>query len=230
MKRIWLFIIGFALIIVIAGAAQFLFQRRAVAPQLDITEPPIAENNATTSDSVNIPAANPNNSQQKLSSIAKGDNIISWNFKGAYTDRPDLVTKAEAEIKRLSGLIGTGTYSNTILYIGIANQYDLLGDGKHEYEYLSYAIEADKGTTGLPWHNLGVLMERLGALQTARTAYEKATLIQPELKQWHYAYFSFLTARMANNTTDIEKEFAAANKSIGQDPEILQLYSEWKNS
>ena len=46
--------------------------------------------------------------------------------------------------------------------------------------------------TGLAWHNLGVLLSRLGALQTARIAYEKATLVEPQISSYHYAYIEFL--------------------------------------
>lgn len=235
MNRIWLVVIGCSLIILIAGSAQFLFPRRATAPQPVPTETPFVENNTTTSDSKTTPTASttantPGKPAVSALSIAKGDSIASWSFKGAYADRPDLIAKAEYEIERLSGLLDKGEYTNMILYVSIANQYGLLGDGKYEYEYLGYAIEEGGATTGLPWHNLGVLMERLGALQTARIAYEKATIVQSELKQWHYAYLSFLTARMKDNATDIEKAFKAAIANLGQDSDILQIYSEWKNS
>ena len=185
-----LIIVG-AFVLFVAGSMQFLFQQSAVAPQPVVSEPSPIE--STSAPSVNVKEVTVSSSvraTQVLPSIAKGDTIVSWNFKGAYIDRPDLIAKAEAEITRLSELLGKGTYPDVSLYVGIANQYELLGDGKQEYDYLVRAIKADVGaTSGLPWHNLGVLMERLGALGTARVAYEQSTLLQPGMKIYHYAYF-----------------------------------------
>lgn len=228
MNKSWLVIIGGVLVLLVVGIAQFLFSRTAVSPSPSVSEVSSGGNNgATSTDSVQ--AVNvPDKVSSKSSLIEKGDTIISWDFKGAYADRPDLITKANSEIKSLLDLIGTGTYTDMILFVSIANQYELLGNGSLEYNYLSRAIQEGGTTTGLPWHNLGVLMERLGALQTARVAYEKATLVQPELKQWHYAYIAFLTTRMKDDTATIEKAFAAALANLGQNSDILQLRSEWK--
>lgn len=232
MNKTRLIIIGCILIVIVASVAQFLFPRRAIAPQPTDSQPSIVENNnATASESAatNTPASNSSRSVSSPILIAKGDSITSWNFKGAYADNPELIAKAKSEIDRFSNLVGKGTYTDMILFVSIANQYDLLGDGKQEYDYLNRAVVEGGETTGLPWHNLGVLMTRLGALQTARIAYEKATLVQSGLKQWHYAYLAFLTTHMKDNVALIEKEFTVAKENVGQDPDILQLYSEWKN-
>ena len=230
MNKRWL-ITGGLLIVLILGATQLLSPRSAVSPTLQEATSTSGQSISTptppviTTATVNIT----NHSSTSTPKIAVGDNVASWDFVGTYANDPELITKAQTEIKRLSGLIGKGTYPDVSLYVGIANQYELLGKGKQQYEYLDRAIKAS-GTTGLPWHNLGVLMERLGALETARIAHKESTLIQPELKQWHYSYLEFLTTRMKENVTDIEKEFAAALKNLGQDADILRLYSEWKNS
>lgn len=231
MERTKILIIGVAGIFLIAGIAQFLFPQSAIAPQPVVSEPlPVENTVATTSVEVKkVTVTGSTKMTPVLPVIAKGDSIASWTFKGAYADNPDLILKAQVEIARLSGFLGGGTYPDVSLYIGIANQYELLGDGKQQYDYLSRAIK-EGGITGLPWHNLGVLMERLGALETARVAYERSTLIQPAIKFYHYAYFEFLTTRMKSDTVAIEKEYAAALKNLGQDADILQLYSEWKQS
>ena len=229
MHKTKLLIIGGVLIVIATGIAQFFFPRSAISPTL-----PAAEQNssATTTDARATTAAV---SAQKSPvtnplPLAQDDVIASWDFQGVYTGNPELVAKANAEIKRLSGLLATATSSATILSVSIANQYGLLGDGSLEYEYLIRAIKAGGASSGLPWHNLGVLMERLGAFQTARIAYEKATLVQPGLEQWHYAYLEFLTTRMKGDTAIIEKAFAAAEKDIGPTSYLLELRAEWKNS
>ncbi|MCR4334091.1 MAG: tetratricopeptide repeat protein [Patescibacteria group bacterium] len=238
MNRNRLLIIGAGVIVLATAAIQFAFPRTAVSPIVTEPQTTTATTTAPTTAVDSTPALNVTGvtvstsvpATQKLPSIAKGDTIASWDFKGAYADVPDLTLKAQVEIARLSSFVGEGTYPDVTLYVGIANQYDLLGDGKQEYAYLGRAIEADGAISGLPWHNLGVLMERLGALETARVAYEKATLVQP-LKQWYYAYLEFLTTRMKDDIVDIEKTFATAQKNIGQqDEDLLQLYTEWKNA
>ncbi len=244
-KKHWVMAgVGFGIaVLVVAGVTQFISPRRAAAPQSDVSEPaPVVEqrseeSSTTTSESNILPVSttvsvSQSRSTTRLPAIAKGDIIVSWNFTGAYAGNPELRAKADAEIQRLTGLIGKGTYPDESLFVAIANQYELLGDGKQQYEYLSRAIAIGVGgeVTGLPWHNLGVLMERLGALQTARVDYLEATLAQPQSKQWHFSYLEFLTTRMKSEVTDIEKAFAAAFKNLGQDTDILDLQSEWKKS
>lgn len=232
MSRVWLIVTGGVLVVLAAGAVQFLFPRTAASPVSIVFEPSPVENTGTTTPDIKkITVSSSARPASRLPSIAKGDTVTSWTFNGAYTGKADLITKAEAEIKRLSRLIGEGTYSNMSLHVGIANQYELLGDGERAYEYLSRAIgKNENSTSGLPWHNLGVLMERLGALETARMAYEESTLIQPEMKVYHYAYLEFLTTRVKDSAADIEKEYTAALKYLGQDSDILQLYAEWKQA
>lgn len=160
--------------------------------------------------------------------LASGDQIVSWDFKGAYSDTSELISKAHQEITRLSDLIGKGVSPDMNLYVSIANQYDLLGDGKQEFTFLNKAVQAGGETAGLPWYNLGVLMEKLGALRTAQIAYEKASLVQPFLKQYQYAYLSFLVRNVPNEKTAIEKAFTIALKNLGQDSEVLILRSDWE--
>lgn len=232
MNKAWISIIGGIAVLFAMGAVQF-FSARGTAPAVPAATrlQPIKNNSAASSGTNTSATSVSARAIPVLPSIAKGDRVASWDFAGAYADNPELAAKAEAEIQRLTGLIGKGTYPDASLYVGIANQYELLGDGKQEYDYLGRAITADvNATSGLPWHNLGVLMERLGALETARAAYERAARIQPQLKFYHYAYLEFLTARMKDDAADIEKEFAAATKYLGQDTDILSLYSAWKQS
>lgn len=222
--------IGFGIaVVVVAGITQFIAPRSVVAPQPVVPEPIVVEiNSGTTTPVVSEVTVSPSRPTVAPPSIAKGDTIASWSFTGAYTNNPELIAKANAEIISLSGLLETATSSRTSLLVAVANQYELLGEGKNEYNYLSLAIAEGGEKTGLPWHNLGALMERLGALETARAAYQKATIVQPQYKQWHFAYLEFLTTRMKDNVTDVEKAFNAAFTNLGQDEDILALQSAWK--
>ena len=147
--------------------------------------------------------------------LVDGDSISSWDFKGAYTGNPELEAKAKGEITRYSGLLTTATSSKMILLIATANEYELLGKGKDQYEYLGRAVRADS-VNGLPWHNLGVLMERLHAYETARIAYKKAATLQPQFAFYHFAYLEFLIQNMKTRTDVIEDAFSAAEKNLGK--------------
>lgn len=228
MYRTKIIIAGIALLIFITGIAQFLFARQAVSPVIQVatSTPNQSVGTTTTKAVVSEPPVNNVGGTYSLS-IAEGDNIQSWDFKGAYTGNAELVAKAQSEIKQLSELLVTATSSKMILSVGIANQYELLGDGKNQYDYLGRAIQASP-ENGLPWHNLGVLMERLGAYKTARIAYEKSTLVQPEFKFYHYAYIEFLISRTKDDVANIEKAFAFAEKNIGKTSNLSELRAEWE--
>lgn len=211
------------LLALIAGVVWFFFPRTVRSPSPTAPERLLVEDNAaTSSDAKAVPANPPNNPATHPLPLVKGDSIVSWDFKGAYTDNPELVAKAGSEIKRLSGLLATATSSAMVLLVGIANDYELLGKGKEQYEYLGRAVRANP-ENGLPWHNLGVLLERLGALETARIAYERSTLLQPQLSVYQYAYLEFLIQNMKDDTMGIEKAFSAAEASLGSDSYLAYL-------
>lgn len=220
---------GAAIILIIAGTTQFLSSRSAVSPTTPTTASTTEQvEGSQVTTTAPAPSGNVVPSYPSTLPQAYGDTIASWNFQSAYTNNPELTAKAQAEIERLSGLLSTATSSAMILSVGIANQYDLLGDGKKQYEYLDRAIRGNP-ENGLPWHNLGVLMERLGAFRTARAAYEESTFVQPELKFYHYAYIEFLTSRTKGDTAHIEKAFSFAERNIGTTPYLITLRTEWQN-
>lgn len=227
MNKIKLLIIGGVLIVFALSVTQFLSPRQAVSPTLSMAtatpEQSTTTKLAVATTMVNIikhPATNP-------LPIVDGDTLTSWNFIGAYTNSPELIAKANAEIKRITDFLGKGIYTDTSIYVGIANQYELIGDGKKQYDFLIQAVRAGGIESGLPWHNLGVLMERLGAFKTARVAYEKATLLQPQLSVYQYAYLEFLIRNIKDDTAGIEKAFSAAEASLGNDSYLAYLRDGW---
>lgn len=160
--------------------------------------------------------------------LAEGDTISSWDFAGAYADNLELQTKARAEIKRLTGLIGNSQeFTDYSLYVQIAAQYELLGDGAQAYDFLNKAAAIDPVHTGLAWTNLGELMGRLGAFQTARIAYAKAVEAQPSVMNYHTARLEFLIAHFAEDAGAVEGAFSEAEKKFGGSPQILQIKAQW---
>lgn len=141
-------------------------------------------------------------------SLVPGDEPTSWYFVGTYNDGGALEARANAEIVRTKGLLNSGKSTNYELYVSIANQYDLLGDGKQEFTYLNYALGIDSTRTGLAWHNMGKLLERLGAYGSARVAYDAMIQAQPT-SQYIRARLEFLQAHMPEDTDAIAQAEAA---------------------
>ncbi|OGG58619.1 hypothetical protein A2765_02760 [Candidatus Kaiserbacteria bacterium RIFCSPHIGHO2_01_FULL_56_24] len=165
--------------------------------------------------------------------IASGDTVASWDFQGAREGNAQLEGQTRDEITRLEGMLG-GDQSGKDdeptdydIYVGIANQYEMLGDGETERGYLEKALTIDSAKTGLAWHNLGSLMSRLGAFNTARIAYAKAVEAQPQVSSFHLSRIQFLTDHFAADTSAVDGAFAEASARFGDDASILQLQAAW---
>ena len=159
-------------------------------------------------------------------SLAAGETISQWSFVGAYTGNSELEKRARDEISRLEGFVGKGPDTDYSYYISIANQYDLLGDGKSEYSYLQKALAIDALHTGLAWSNVAALFERLGALSSARDAYKRAANAQAS-PQYITAYLEFLTERFPHETSEIENAYAIGIEALGEAPQLLQIHARW---
>lgn len=165
--------------------------------------------------------------------IASGDTVASWDFQGAREGNAQLEGQSRDEITRLEGMLGgdqsgkDGDPTDYDIYVGIANQYEMLGDGAKERGYLEKALAIDSAKTGLAWHNLGSLMSRLGAFNTARIAYAKAVEAQPQVSAFHLSRIQFLTDHFASDTSAVDGAFAEALAQFGDDASILQLQAAW---
>ena len=226
MSRNQSFLLISVLILGVVGLVGLFFPRPAASPALP-SEKGIATSTPVAVEEITPIPIKPRAVVQHPLPLALGDTITAWDFKGAYIGNPELVAKAQSEIKRFSDLLKTATSSSMILSVGIANEYELLGKGKEQYDYLGLAVRAD-AKNGLPWHNLGVLMERLHAYETARIAHEKAATFQPQFSLYQYAYLEFLLQNMKSDTAVIEKAFAAAETNIGKTPYLLELRAKWE--
>lgn len=124
--------------------------------------------------------------------IATGDRIASWNWQGPYKDGGQKEQETKAELAQLAAMLGKAGTSTYDLEVGIASEYELLGDGKDAYLFLSRAIKNDP-SRGLAYFNMGHLMEELGAFQTARAAYHTAALKEPNNPVYTQAEQAFLS-------------------------------------
>ncbi len=147
--------------------------------------------------------------------LVAGESVASWDFVGTYEDGGALEERVLANITRLKGLFGQEGYTDYELYVSFANQYELLGDGEKSYDYLLKALAIDSETTGLAWHNMGKLMERFGALKTARIAFDNMVTAQATM-QYQTTRIDFLKAHMPEDTAAIKQAEAQLNGVLGE--------------
>ncbi len=159
--------------------------------------------------------------------IAEGDAIMSWDFEGYLNDDGPREAEALQKIKELKNQLGKNDdYS---LYLSLAQKYDHLGDGKSSYEYLSRAIALDTLETSVAWHNMGVLMRKLGAYHTARIAHEQAVKIQPNISAFQISRVELMMYHFPKDTEGVEKAFKDAEELLGADsPMLLDLRKRWE--
>lgn len=133
--------------------------------------------------------------------------IADWSFAGTYASDPQLAAKVQANIARLMSASSTKAYAPYDRYASLAQDYDLLGDGKNEYAYLLKAIAAGGQGASAAWENLGILLARFGAYYSARTALENAITATPNVGVYREAYVRFLMAHFPDDHAAIAAAF-----------------------
>jgi len=162
--------------------------------------------------------------------IDSRDTISSWDFQGSHKDGGEFEARVMAEMAKLQASLEDDAQEPTDynVYVSMAGQYTLLGDGKNTLKYLEKALAIDSTKTGLAWHNVGVLMERLGALNTARTAYARAVEAQSQIDAYHIARINFLIKHFSEDKEAVDGAIAEAISEFGQDdPLVMYAQTEW---
>ena len=109
--------------------------------------------------------------------LASQDTVSTWNFPSAYAKGSEDEKRVQTEIDKLKALLGKQQSDYEVL-VGIAAEYELLGEGQKSYLYLSKAI-SDSPNKALAYFSMGHLLERVGALYSAKTAYGLAVEKEP---------------------------------------------------
>ena len=210
--------IGF---VIAVGTVWFVYEQKtaAVVPPVDTTTSVASTTDTATSQPATATSTKP-------FSINSADAISSWNFKGAYTGNDTLIKQANADIAHLTSLLGKGQYDDYDLYNGIANDYDLLGDGTTAYRYYNLAI-AVHPTKGLVYANLAHLMDQLGATRTAVDAYAKAVAVEPGMLEYHIERLNYLTQKFPKENALIVAALTDVSKQFGDTPAILSIEAKW---
>ena len=156
--------------------------------------------------------------------IDKRDTIASWTL--TINENAATKEKLQTQIKTLTGDIGTGRYPDFSIYTQIAQYYALLGNGKSAYDFYIRAAENDQ-KKGVPFSDIGNLMEELGAYHTAQNAYAKSVALQPHIEIFWLSYLRFLSAHEAT-AASTKSIFAAAKKATGLAPNVLIAEANWR--
>lgn len=163
--------------------------------------------------------------------ISPKDTLASWSFKGSHADGGTLERQVESQIASLKTKINETNPTVQEIYISIANDYELLGDGKSAYNYFLQALNSKQRyeqEDGMAWAGLGDLMQTLHAYYTAATAYGNAVKADPGEPSFHVARISFLLSYLPKETALIDAAFADAAKYVPNDASIAQLKSQYK--
>ncbi len=157
------------------------------------------------------------------------DSISNWEVQSAYKDGGELEQRVRDEMTRLNEHLADDATEppDYQVYVGLSNQYLLLGDGEAAYAELQKALAIDSTTTGLAWHNLGTLMDRLGAKHSARQAYARAVDAQPHIDAYHSAYINFLMSRFDDDALAITSALDRAEAQFDDDTFVFQIRAQY---
>lgn len=164
--------------------------------------------------------------------LQPGETIENWDFAGAYEGNATLEQKARDEMSRLKGLLGIegDEHTDYSIYVALANQHRLLGDGEAQYANLKKALAIDAEGTGLAWNNLAVLLDQLGAKKSALDAYQHAVRAQGQIIQYQLSSLEYHTEHFPDDDVGIEEAFAAAEQIFGENASLLQIKAEWREA
>ncbi len=157
--------------------------------------------------------------------IDSRDTIASWKLQ--ITESTTTKEKLQTQIKTLTGDIRKGHYSNFNIYTQIAQDYELLGNGKSAYDFYMLAAKVSPANNGLAWNNIGNLMEQLGAYHTARNAYAASVALSPKVEQFWVSYLNFLSVHetLAPTTAAV---FSAAARATNSATNVLIATANWE--
>ena len=157
--------------------------------------------------------------------VDPSDSIASWTLPDIYANNPAGEARTTADIAHLTSLMGGKQFTDYELLVGLAQDYEALGQAKTAYDYLIRAVHAGP-TGGLAWNNLGELMAQLGALTTAKTAYARAVAVEPTVMTFRLGQLQFLIQYFPQDSSDILPTIKSA-LALQAIPDIYQDEAQW---
>tara|TARA_B100000508_G_scaffold60333_2_gene47539 strand:+ start:85147 stop:85734 length:588 start_codon:yes stop_codon:yes gene_type:complete len=157
--------------------------------------------------------------------LVEGERPV-WDFEGSYEASEELTLRAETERERLEDLLGDGEFPDYDIYVGIAGQYSLLGEGKKAYEYLLISIKENEARS-LAFINLGTLLGKVGAPESAKIAYEMG-LDRDDNVQNRIQYIQHLEQYFGDDLDLVESAHTFALEKYPKSDVLNQRYESWK--
>jgi len=155
-----------------------------------------------------------------------GEQVSSWEFKGAYSGNDTLITQANADIQKLTDLLGKGQYDDYDLHIGMGNDYALMGNGAKAFEEYNKAIHIHQ-EKGLAYTNVANLFNQLGLYESAADAYTKAVSVEGGTLEYHLERLNYLTRQFPTDNARILAAFTDASTQFGDNASILAIEAQW---
>ncbi len=179
-----------------------------------------------TTEKYRAPAKTAQRSYMGALTVDPRDTITSWSTPAQTT--PAIRKRLQKEILTLSKSIVSTQKKNYNTFLQMAQDYELLSDGKNAYNFYVLAAKAVPDN-GLAWSNVGNLMERIGAYHTARNAYAASVAISPKIEQYWVSYLNFLSVHepLAASTGQV---FVAATRATNSSTNVLITMANWEAS
>lgn len=222
-------VVGTVLVIVLVWVISAKVASRGLTSQTVEKQQPTVSGTSTTTQIVKSAGVTNKQSIKKTElpglAIDSRDSITSWSTKVIAT--PDVKKQIQENIISLSSKINNSK-DNYNVFIQIAQDYELLSDGKSAYSFYTLAAK-EKPTNALAFSNIGNLMQKLGAYNTAQKAYAESVRLSPSAELYWLAYLSFLSAheQIAPYTPSV---FAAARKATNSAPNVLIAEANWEEA
>jgi tetratricopeptide (TPR) repeat protein len=157
--------------------------------------------------------------------VSASDHLTNWALP-LPQDAASSTPRLSAQVSQFQAMLGGGTYPNETIYVGIANDDILLGDGKAAYLAYEKAIAASS-SDALAYDDLGGLFARLYATSSAERAYAKAVALTPSQLLFQLSYLDYL-AEVAPNAPATAAAFVSAKQVLGTTtPDLLVAEANW---
>jgi hypothetical protein len=128
-------------------------------------------------------------------------------------------------IETLRSELGQGHYANEDLLTDMGNGYVFLGDGKDAYNTYVQALEASS-SDAVAYENAALLLNRVYATTTARTAFAKAASLSPQTAFFQLAYVEFMTLVYPKDPAT-QAAFSTAEQYLPGNTDLAKIKAAW---
>lgn len=144
---------------------------------------------------------------------------VNWKFDSVTKD----ITGAEERIDRISKDKSIDEYERNL---SLAEEYRLLGEGDLTYKYLLLAIDVLPNKS-LTYGNLGDLLEKVGVVDSARGAFERAVTVESQYPVNHSNLIQFYIRHYSEDADLIKSTFETGLEKTGDDETLMKEFAQW---